>query len=1025
MKKILILFMMIPTLLLADAVIFSGNDVKTLKPNIDLFGVAKILTTQSDPSVAGLAAPIGSIALNSITGVLYLKSSAPNTGWTRNQTGPVNLASEVTGILPTGNGGTGSSNLGTGVVKASAGVLSSSALDLASEVSGVLGIANGGTGSATKDFVDLSTSQTVGGTKTFSNTINGNISGNAATVTTNANLTGEVTSVGNATTVTTPAVINKPLTGLSSTAGTVTATDTIVQAIGKLNGNDGLRQPLSAITAKGDMYVGSSSANTQRLGIGENGSVLSTDLDAANFLSYRNIKENESASVNFSGYTDVTSWSKGRNASVMGGGSFVGTLIRDNTSTKISPSGSYKYTQSGGSQDDYFCTTPTTVYKGGKGDTFFTARYTYDGATGDIQPYLWDATNSVTLNLVPVKAMGATNTAQAMVYAVNIPDATNSVQMCFQVKALNSGKILQASALQVTKSLSELGIVANYNIQSERVANNAATVSGTAGNIRFNTTRITSGSGNIVTSDNGTNTVFTALRSTQINFCAKATIGTSGSLNIYLNGSSIESVTTTATGGSDYQQICSNLIMNGGDYLTVVNTASLRLALADYNFTAIAVENPQVASSNQITSSDNMAFIFKATAIVAGDAIGTFNTYTYASNSNVATIAATAPTQTTLSMNIDGPRVFARAYNTSSTAASPARIDIKIGTGLDGRTVEAFASALKTTPLYTQINQPISGNTQGTYVTYNPSSGILTIDAGINPQGNETIRTVGRDIAGNTSPTSGYFPFTASTQPNVSVIPNASLCGGSECVDVNSAAVTNSGAITLQNNPRYPFLASCTSSSVFACTFTSNYYTSPPICTITVINAGGNGGGTLNADTTTSGFSVRTQNTSTGGLVNQAFTVFCQKTGKDSYPAQYKVAGLNDVSASYWLSANFSASTTIPINFDSKDWDNCTPSCVTVSPTAWRFTAPRSGVYNTSGFFQVNGAYLKLYKNGTAYRGLAYATSVNPSGGFSNSVKLLANEYIDFRPDTSATFVGGNLNGNGVANISITRIGEY
>ncbi len=43
--------------------------------------------------------------------------------------------------------------------------------------------------------------QTIAGAKTFSSTIVGNISGNAATVTTNANLTGVITSVGNATSI--------------------------------------------------------------------------------------------------------------------------------------------------------------------------------------------------------------------------------------------------------------------------------------------------------------------------------------------------------------------------------------------------------------------------------------------------------------------------------------------------------------------------------------------------------------------------------------------------------------------------------------------------------------------------------------------------------------------------------------------------------------------------------------------------------------------------------------------------------
>ena len=61
--------------------------------------------------------------------------------------------------------------------------------------------------------------------------------GNAATVITNANLTGEATSTGNAVTLTNSAVIGKVITGYVSGAGTVAATDTLLQAIQKLNGN--------------------------------------------------------------------------------------------------------------------------------------------------------------------------------------------------------------------------------------------------------------------------------------------------------------------------------------------------------------------------------------------------------------------------------------------------------------------------------------------------------------------------------------------------------------------------------------------------------------------------------------------------------------------------------------------------------------------------------------------------------------------------------------------------------------------
>jgi len=77
----------------------------------------------------------------------------------------------------------------------------------------------------------------------------------AGNVTTNANLTGDVTSVGNATTLTNAPVIAKVLTGYTSGAGTVAATDSILQAIQKLNGNDALRETSTNKNASGG-YAG-------------------------------------------------------------------------------------------------------------------------------------------------------------------------------------------------------------------------------------------------------------------------------------------------------------------------------------------------------------------------------------------------------------------------------------------------------------------------------------------------------------------------------------------------------------------------------------------------------------------------------------------------------------------------------------------------------------------------------------------------------------------------------------------------
>ena len=118
----------------------------------------------------------------------------------------------------------GTSALATGIVKSTT-------------TTGALSIAAAGT-----DFVAPG-----GALGTPSSGVATNLTGTAAgltagNVTTNANLTGEATSSGsNAVTLTNSAVIGKVLTGYTSGAGTVAATDTILQAVQKLNGNDALK----------------------------------------------------------------------------------------------------------------------------------------------------------------------------------------------------------------------------------------------------------------------------------------------------------------------------------------------------------------------------------------------------------------------------------------------------------------------------------------------------------------------------------------------------------------------------------------------------------------------------------------------------------------------------------------------------------------------------------------------------------------------------------------------------------------
>lgn len=139
-----------------------------------------------------------------------------------------------------------------------------------------------------------------------------------------------------------------------------------------------------------------------------------------------------------------------------------------------------------------------------------------------------------------------------------------------------------------------------------------------------------------------------------------------------------------------------------------------------------------------------------------------------------------------------------------------------------------------------------------------------------------------------------------------------------------------------------------------------------------------------------------------------------------SGPSQ--IASSETVAACYHLSANFAASTTVPINFDTKEID--THGAVTPSGTAWKFTAPISGLYSVIGSAQsaTSGFYL-LYKNGSLYKTAGGIATTGAVGTYSVIIALNAGEYIDIRPSGSFTITGGALSGNGVGNINIQRIG--
>lgn len=128
----------------------------------------------------------------------------------------------------------------------------------------------------------------------------------AGSVTTIPTLSGEVTSSGNSVTLSTTAVVGKALTGYASTTGTITASDTIVGAISKLNGNIGAvtggidvsavsaladrASPRGGIKLYGDTYQRVRSTLTgQTIGTKEFSLSITCDLPSRNLVGERGL----------------------------------------------------------------------------------------------------------------------------------------------------------------------------------------------------------------------------------------------------------------------------------------------------------------------------------------------------------------------------------------------------------------------------------------------------------------------------------------------------------------------------------------------------------------------------------------------------------------------------------------------------------------------------------------------------------------------------------------------------------------
>jgi len=227
-----------------------GTAVSTVPANGQL-----LIGNGTGYTVANLTAGTGMTITNSSGGITL---SAPDVG-------------SVTSVsVTTANGvsGTVATPTTTPAISLTLGAITPTSVAASGTVTGS-NLSGTNTGNQT---ITLTGGVTGSGTGSFAATVvtNANLTGgvtsvgNAATVVTNANLTGDVTSVGNATTLTNAPVIAKVLTGYVSGAGTVAATDSILQAIQKLNGNDATNANLTGVITS----VGNATSIASQTGTG-------------------------------------------------------------------------------------------------------------------------------------------------------------------------------------------------------------------------------------------------------------------------------------------------------------------------------------------------------------------------------------------------------------------------------------------------------------------------------------------------------------------------------------------------------------------------------------------------------------------------------------------------------------------------------------------------------------------------------------------------------------------------------------
>jgi len=480
----------------------------------------------------------------------------------------------------------------------------------------------------------------------------------------------------------------------------------------------------------------------------------------------------------------IGTWSSGNNATFLGGGTLSGTFSINNT-TPLQGANSYNYVTSGvGSANDYIVSANQAVDIRFRGQqAYFTFPYSFSGNSTDMKIVVYDATNSAIISsttdyVTPTIALGGSGTTMnTAVVGVIIPATCANIRVGFQfMTAGGVTRTFQFDSLQLSLDIGAITNVANLTDWTSYTP--TFTGFGTAASIEFFYRRVGNNCEIKGRFTVGTATATEARVSLPTGLTSQ---GTSVIPSLVICGyGSAAGANTTDFGGKTVLIEPSVSYVTFGEISATTNSSTTKqnanaitVSSVMFQFNASvpilgwdSYNSNVIVPVNQV-SSDTMNFVFQSTALTGNEAVGTFNTYTLAANSNTATISASAPTQTTSSMSTNGVQVFARAYNAASTTASPAVVDIVVGKGLKNVSAYAYSATGKTNSISYDLAVASSTDERGALVNYNETTGILRIEAGFCCLATNTTRLIDAHV-GNAS---AYFVINAAKTPSAAALP--------------------------------------------------------------------------------------------------------------------------------------------------------------------------------------------------------------------------------------------------------------